>query len=555
MPKIPTFSSEVRLLMESASCRLEILTKGTFFRVTPIAPNDSSVREHTVIFVHGFKGDALGTWKKKGAAESFPSLLATDPDLVDHGFYIFQYRARFLNPQDIESVVAQLKLAINQHLKKSRIVFLAHSMGGLVSMRYLSSYLEEGRAHPVGGILLYGCPMSGVEWVKYARTFGYLAGLKFSPFRWLGSLLNANKQLKALTTGSEFLDRLNNDWIKRVVNGGHHELNAEQRAWVPVRVVSGNDDWVVKKSSARAFYSSIDWIELSEDHRSLVKPAARDEQSYAIAKTFLADCRNWLSPSVLTGLREHMDDISRLHQKTRVSNQTFDLVFEAKPFAQDHEGAFGLPGHRPFDLQCSYRRFIKSDSLLMAFSIGPLAFESFFKKEFDDQIAFLHGIRLEALAPKESQEMSAQLQSIILSGETGWARLFDNVRVNLSAQITDKHELLPGPVDPKNGVAIRRFSFPQEAKHFVGREAVVDVSFRGLLSPPHTGYTVRFPWLAEGFRATVSVKGNPKYFIAVPGMLGKPKIEIEREFSNKIQLSSKDLILPGSFIRFEWQLD
>jgi len=66
---------------------------------------------------------------------------------------------------------------------------------------------------------------------------------------------------------------------------------------------------------------------------------------------------------------------------------------------------------------------------------------------------------------------------------------------------------------------------------------------------------VRFPWLAEGFRATVSVKGNPKYFIAVPGMLGKPKIEIEREFSNKIQLSSKDLILPGSFIRFEWQLD
>jgi hypothetical protein len=107
MPKIPTFSSEVRLLMESASCRLEILTKGTFFRVTPIAPNDSSVREHTVIFVHGFKGDALGTWKKKGAAESFPSLLATDPDLVDHGFYIFQYRARFLNPQDIDSVVAQ----------------------------------------------------------------------------------------------------------------------------------------------------------------------------------------------------------------------------------------------------------------------------------------------------------------------------------------------------------------------------------------------------------------------------------------------------------------
>src|SRR5581483_3017574 len=106
---------------------------------------------------------------------------------------------------------------------------------------------------------------------------------------------------------SEFIDRQNGSWVLRVLNGGHPKVIPAQRAWFPVRVVSGNDDWVVKESSARDFYSDIDWINVNEDHHALVKPRGRNDFTYQIAGDFLRKCRKWINPQALLKLRQQID--------------------------------------------------------------------------------------------------------------------------------------------------------------------------------------------------------------------------------------------------------
>jgi len=538
------FSPEID--MASASWTVETISDSLF----RVVPNQRPARaDRAVLFVHGFNGDPQETWQQKGASDSFPSLVATDLDFADHDVYLFKYETKSLHPPAIDNIAGQLEYQVLNRLHDSRVVFLAHSMGGLVAMRCILSLLDKSRSEFISGLLLYGCPMDGVEWMKYAQAVLQLTAIKVPVLGLLSHLVKTNKQLAALTSGGEFVDQLNGRWIQRVLNGGHPSVMTSQRAWFPVRVVTGNDDWVVKESSARGLYSQIDWINVQEDHRTLVKPASRTADPYIIASDFLKDCRTWINQKTLLKLRSQLDALWAMHAGKTIADWHFELTFDP-PSPNDAEPAtFGLPGFRAFTVfECSYHRQITSNFLKFGFALGPIAARTIWSDDF----VFLHSIRFGALPSAIAGPLQAQLRTVLGSGEAAWPQLFDNVviRIRHPDHKNAWQALTPGAFElPKDGL-VRSFTLPPEAAWLINQEAVVDVAFRALLPNVINDYTMQFPWLCDGFVVRVTVMGNPSYLITGQGM--RAALQSQREQQWKVEYSSNDLILPNSFLQFEW---
>lgn len=507
------------------TCELEVLLKNQLFRVVR-RPEPMQPPGRAVVFVHGFLGDCRETWTNPEGNVFFPYLLASDPELMDYDFFVFQYVTKDLNPPAIDNIVIQLRFALKEHLGAHSIIFVAHSLGGLVSMRCVLRLIEELDPPLINGLLLYGSPMTGVEWVRYARIVLKLGTLKVPLLNFLTNYLSTNKQINVLTAGSEFVERLNNQWILRVLNGGHPKVPATQRAWFPVRVVSGNDDWVVKESSARGFYSEIDWLNVDCDHRALVKPQDRTEVSYQIARNFLKQCREWLNPQALLKLRQQLDEVWNLHVKKPIASWLFELSFESEEI-RGSDKEFGLANFRPFRvIHCTYRRRIERNVVTFGFAIGDVVARGMWSDEF----VFLHSIRLGGLPDSLRKAIREQLRGVLANQGTAWSRLFESFIVRLRhPDKTEWHRLeIKGFEFVEDGLMVE-LSVPAQGATLVGQECVIDIAFRGLIPSAITDYTVQFPWLCYGFTTRVTVNGDPNYLVGTTAMRGNPAVTPVKE--------------------------
>jgi hypothetical protein len=238
-----------------------------------------------------------------------------------------------------------------------------------------------------------------------------------------------------------------------------------------------------------------------------------------------------------------------MHVGKTISEWHFALTFEQPTPNNLQQAAFGLPDFRAFSVvECSYRRWIGSNTVKFGFAVGPIAAGAIWSDDF----VFLHSIRFGALPPSVTQSLQAQLRSALSSAESAWSRLFENVviRIRHPDQKNDWHSLIPAAFDLPNDGLVRNFTLPPEAASLVNQEAVIDVAFRGLLPNVINDYTMQFPWLCDGFVARATVMGNPSYLIANHGM--RVSLQSQREQHGKVEYSSDDLILPGSFLQFEW---
>jgi hypothetical protein len=254
-----------------------------------------------------------------------------------------------------------------------------------------------------------------------------------------------------------------------------------------------------------------------------------------------------MKPASIVKLRGIADEIRGLHHGLHVSGFNLSLIFEEKEFPSDHNENFGLPGHRAFELRCSYRRLVTKDCLKLGFAMGPIAYKSL----WNDDFAFLHSLSLTSISAEDSEKIKQQLRPVMGSGERGWAALFHQPSLRTSVNGDKWHELRAGQIETENDGLIRKYYFPEQARSFVGQEVMIEAHFRGLVNSQIKGYNVTFPWLTEGFDVTVNVRGSATYFISSPALNGA-HFKKEEEPS-KIAYSSSDLVLPKSSIRFDWQ--
>ena len=533
-----------------------ILTEGV---LTQCIRRDAPGKGNTqaVLFVHGFTGNAAETWRD-GGSTPFPHLICADPKLTDFDVFIFNYKTNFLRPPPIGNISQQLGAQINQWLTGRRVVLIAHSMGGLVCMQYIINNLVVGRPLPVAGLMMYGTPMTGIELLRYAALGGSALALKLPV---IGSVVRGvfgNKQLRDMSRGSEYLGRLFADWVARAVNGGNFDLDPTDRIWIPVKVVTGNDDWVVPEDSAKGFYGDTDWFNVSDrSHIELVKPSGTGDVVYQYAATFLAKCGEWKPPQVLTALRQQVDWLWKQHEGKLIRNWHFNFELLAKTTLPD--GTFGLPDFYSFKVtECRYTLTLNStlSSLPFGFALDSQTAEKLWR----DNFAYLHRFLFGGLDVEERKKISdAVLDVLGKPAEQAWQTLFRNPKIQLRLKSDTEepwYELTPGSPQRRDDGIVAEFSLPAEAKHLFNREVELDVSFESIIPNPIRNFTVEFPWLCEGFDVRVSVHGSPKYLAASRYMVGNAEVDVEAldlGALQKLSISSEELIMPNSRVVLDWQ--
>jgi len=156
-----------------------------------------------IVFIHGITG-GMDTWTNKNSSFFFPEALHND--LPSHTVYIFNYEScKIKSSQEfyeiIEALNKNLELIANRY---NEIIFVAHSMGGLIAKTYLVSNMQRDFFSKINKLLLLSTPNNGNSIASFV------------------SYLSKNPQFKNLEPIQDniFLQQLTQMWIELYGNNG-----------------------------------------------------------------------------------------------------------------------------------------------------------------------------------------------------------------------------------------------------------------------------------------------------------------------------------------------
>ena len=133
----------------------------------------SDAADTVIVFVHGVFGDSMSTWTASGGKAYWPDLLTKDKTFDGANVYVYQYPTGLGARLSIGELAEHMRL----HLETSgvtahkRIVFVAHSMGGLVTRAYLVTYRRV--VERTAFVYFFSTPTTGSEVANSAKlVFG-----------------------------------------------------------------------------------------------------------------------------------------------------------------------------------------------------------------------------------------------------------------------------------------------------------------------------------------------------------------------------------------------
>jgi cold shock CspA family protein/pimeloyl-ACP methyl ester carboxylesterase len=469
-----------------------------------------------VLFVHGLTGEISGTWKESSSTDGFMELLFHDPELQDFDVFAFGYRSQFFRGASINNAAIQLANAI-QELVQNRpyqIVLLAHSMGGLVCMRYIVDQLARGRIPPAIGLILYATPTTGSDLLKAAMLVGSVVGMKIPLVRWLLSLFSkTQRQIEELKTGSEFLTNLHAEWAFRVVNGGHESARSD-RMWLPVRVVTAEDDLFVTEASAKGLYGAIDWLPLSYGHVALVKPVDRNNDRYVAAKSFLRICRDAPNREILDRIWQASNQVWS-SRNTRVSNSLrFSTVIENKKLPEIANLA-GFTSCRTF---CQYEVILEDivadgNAIEIGITISDEGSRHVWSR--NPKPVYVHQIGLEFLPKNEREELQSSLNKVlVMKAEDAWSLFFPKMSITMDKQPLSEDNILYQDLGLQySNWLVRRFLMPAS---FDRKKFKVDlkVEYDSIVPLALAHFVFSAPWIINSVAdLRIVVLGDFEYFV------------------------------------------
>lgn len=194
-------------LLELAACSdKEASTPQTFSNTTDPqwVHQQNPPAKVALVFIHGIFGDTLGTWKSSDGTRFF-DLVEKDNDLgpqVD--ILAFGYTSKMIGTGsfDIQEAANRLHLYLDNKgvLGYPAIVFVAHSMGGLVVLQELLTHRELLERVPL--IVFYATPQEGSQITTIARRIAENPALEqMLPADRNGYLRTLNDHWRALGAG------------------------------------------------------------------------------------------------------------------------------------------------------------------------------------------------------------------------------------------------------------------------------------------------------------------------------------------------------------------
>lgn len=122
-------------------------------------------QKRVIIFVNGVFGDSVSTWKNTGSGAYWPELIANDPQFAGSDIYVHSFESpRLSQAQEILELARRMKnyLDAAEVVKNhDEVVFVCHSMGGLVTR----AYLLDARIPPdkLSFLFFFGTPSAGAN--------------------------------------------------------------------------------------------------------------------------------------------------------------------------------------------------------------------------------------------------------------------------------------------------------------------------------------------------------------------------------------------------------
>lgn len=215
-----------------------------------------------VVFVHGLLSDGETCWLHQNGTY-WPELLSRHEALESMGIYEFTYHTDFFSGSyNLGNIVDALKecLHLDGVNQARRIVFVAHSMGGIVARRYVVQRCDElvERGSELG-LFLIASPSLGSSYANWLSPIAKFMG-------------HAQGQALAFCQSNVWLNDLNSDFRNVLARGRlviHGRELVEDQFVVLKRLRMLKQ--VVQPFSGSAYFGEAFKVPLS-DHFSIAKP-------------------------------------------------------------------------------------------------------------------------------------------------------------------------------------------------------------------------------------------------------------------------------------------
>ena len=280
-----------------------------------VAENGGFVKDRhnkaVIVFVHGlFSGPDAWMCDQ---THYWPSMIAADANPVFANFdvYVLKYETpRHGGRMTLADLVTQIYNRLDTagvFRNYDKVVFVAHSMGGILTQQLLVTYSKEQLADKVQALFLYGTPQEGSDLAKIGRLF------------------SRDPLLDELRSGDNnfILANLDQSWI--------HSKASAIKKYCAYEVKSEGLTKVVNRSSATR--GCDDQIAIDVDHRGLVKPCSTSDDSF----TWLANKLRLLQEGQLVSVSQPMistPKVSLQPPRTTSYSESEFLVAQVKSIRQ-----------------------------------------------------------------------------------------------------------------------------------------------------------------------------------------------------------------------------
>ena len=218
-----------------------------------------------IIFIHGVLGDTISTWKNDNGAY-WPDLLKNDPDFKSVNIYLINYPSPLIERTYSINELAECirrDMQSDKVLNHSKLIFLSHSMGGLVTREFLLKY--KIYADKVNFLYFFATPTSG------------------SPIAKLAKIISHNPQLGSMIPlkSDDSLANIQRNWfaseqMTKIPSYGAYEM----KDTFGIRIVE-------QQSATHLCNRRVDPID--KNHLDIVKPADIYDESYRAFKSAYLD--------------------------------------------------------------------------------------------------------------------------------------------------------------------------------------------------------------------------------------------------------------------------
>ncbi len=222
-------------------------------------------KDRVIVFVHGIFGSAKDTWTCPRGNFYWPTALLSDPAFADSDVYVAAYESPFVgNSMTIDELVSSLlnRFQSDHVFGHREVVFVAHSLGGLVVQRFLLTHRDFAKQVPF--IVFYSTPESGAQIARLAHIF------------------SSDPLLKEMLPGdqNDYLLNLENEWIAaRFSIKGYCAYEKLATKGLPV----------VDRLSGTRNCTDNTPIPINKNHIDIVKPCNTQDDAYVFLKNIVSD--------------------------------------------------------------------------------------------------------------------------------------------------------------------------------------------------------------------------------------------------------------------------